>query len=276
MKTSRYCFINGQTMPFDKACIKVNDLGLLRSYAVFDYLRTYNGKPFRFPDHYARFKSSAKTLLLNLKYSEKELFYIVNDLLKKSHIEEAAFRFVLTGGYSPDAMTISEPNLIIIVEELPAFNTDVYEKGVKLMTFEFQRDLPQAKTTDYLTAVKLVALKHRKNAYDILYISKGKVLELTRSNFFIFSGDTLITSKDDVLLGVTRKTVLEIAKKYFKTEERIVHTSELLTADEAFLCGTSKKVLPVVQLDDNKVGNGKPGKNTKKLMGLFEELVKHY
>ena len=270
---SCYCFINGQILPVDKATIHISDLGFLRSYAVFDFLRTYNGKPFRLKDHYARFSNSARELRLTLKYSEEDIKQIIEKLLSKSELKEAGVRLLLTGGYSTDSMNITEPNFLIIVEELPEYSPEIYKKGVKLITYEYQRDIPLVKSTHYLNAIKLQPIVKEQNAYDMLYCHKNEVLEVPRNNFFIFKGGTLITPKENVLLGITRKVVLELAENSFNIEERKVYVSELKVSDEAFLCGTSKRIIPVVQVDDYKIKEGKVGENTLLLMRLFDEYI---
>ena len=272
----RYCYFNGKILPFEETKIGINDLGLLRAYAAFDYLRTYNGKPFRWHDHYSRFKNSALELNLPFGYSEHELQQIIEQLLVKSEKVDACIRLILTGGYSEDSMTIAEPNFIIAIEDLPMSNPEMYENGVKLITCEYLRDVPPAKSTGYLNAIKLQPMKLEHNAFDILYTWRGEVLEITRNNFFIFKNNVLITPVDNILHGITRKVVLELAKSNFTIEERRVDVAELQDADEAFLCGTTKKAIPVVEIDAYKIADGKVGDNTKIIMALFDEYVQNY
>ena len=269
----RYCFFNGEILPAKEARIGINDLGLLRSYAVFDYLRTYNGRPFRLNDHLHRFRNSALELMLPFEYSEQDITDIIERLLEKSEMDDAAIRMILTGGYSSDSMSVGQPNFVVSVEELQEYPAEIYRQGVKLITYEYLRDVPQAKSTSYLNAIKLDPVRKQHGAFDILYTWKGNVLEITRNNFFIFKGDTLITPKDDVLLGITRMVVLELATHNFEIEERAVQEEEIREADEAFICGTTKKIIPVVRINDLPVGDGSVGQNTKTLMGIFQEYI---
>ena len=268
-----YCFINGDIMPVSEARIKINDLGLLRAYSVFDYFRTYNGKPFRIEDHLERFQNSAGSLNLPLEYSEEQIIEIVDKLLKLSGQKEAGIRLLLTGGYSPDGMTVVKPNFLVIIEQFVEPPAEDYENGVKLVTMDYQRDVPSIKSTNYLNAIRSQALKKNENAHDILYCNGNDILELTRCNFFIFKGETLITPKEGVLLGITRKVVLEIASGKFTIEERGLGLSELEEATEAFLTGTSKKIVSVVRVDTIQIGDGEVGTNTKTLMQLIDEFT---
>jgi branched-subunit amino acid aminotransferase/4-amino-4-deoxychorismate lyase len=268
-----HCFRNGEIIPFEDAVVHVSDLGLLRSYAAFDYLRTYDGQPFHLADHLVRFRNSARELMLQLDYSDEEIGAIITDLLGRSGLPEACVRLVITGGNSPDSMTVVEPNFFILIEELPHYPPDCYVKGVKLITSEYQRDVPTIKSTDYLNAIKSKPLVEQRGAFDVLYCHNGKVLEVARDNFFLFIGDTLVTSKENILFGITRKVLLEICQGVFPVEVRDVHTSELGQATEAFLSGTTMGVMPVVQVDDTTIGDGTVGANTRKLADLFDEYV---
>ncbi len=269
-----YCFLNDKIVPANEAAIAINDLGLLRGYAIFDYLKTYNGKPFRLQDYLNRFRASADDLRLPLKYSDAQIAALVNEVLQKSGVTgDAGIRLLLTGGNSPDSMNITEPNFAIILEPLPPSPKEQYENGVKLLTHNFKRTFPLSKTTNYVTAIKMMPQVKAQNAFDLLYCNEGEALELTRNNFFLIKGNSLITAKDGVLLGVTRKVILELAQQHFTVEVRRVDEIELNTADEAFLSGSAKKIIPVVQMDEHVYGNGKPGAGTKKLMQLFNEYT---
>jgi branched-subunit amino acid aminotransferase/4-amino-4-deoxychorismate lyase len=271
-----YCFRNGEIIPYEDAFVHVSDLGFLRSYAAFDYLRTYNGRPFHLDDHLRRFRNSAAGLALPLKYNDAEIRRIVLDLLSKSGLSEAGVRLVITGGNSPDSMTTTEPNFFVLVEKLPEYPPGIWEAGVKLITSDYMRDMPAVKSTSYLNAIKLMPLVEQHGAHDMLYCHDGQVLELTRYSFFLFRENTLVTPRDNILPGITRKVILQLCRDQFPVEERAVAVGELAEATEAFLCGTTKGVLPVVQVDDTVIGDGTPGANTNRVMELFAAYTQKY
>ena len=268
-----YCFRNGEIVPCEDAVVHASDLGLLRSYAAFDYLRTYNGRPFRLPDHLARFRNSADGLKLPLEYSNDEIKEIIGELLARCGLTEACVRLVITGGNSPDSMTIVKPNFFILIEKVPRYAPECWTDGVRLITNEYLRDVPELKSTGYLNAIKLMPLVEQHGAHDMLYCHDGQVLELTRNSFFLFRDDTLVTPKDNVLLGITRMVLLELCQGVFPIEERAIPTTELAQATEAFLCGTTKGVMPVVQIDDMVVADGRVGANTRKVGALFKNYA---
>ncbi|GIV34500.1 MAG: branched chain amino acid aminotransferase [Chitinophagales bacterium] len=272
-----YCFLNGKISLAAEATVHISDLALLRGYGVFDYLRTYHGIPFRLPDYLERFRASAEYMRLPLRYSDSQISEIIQELLIQSSVKETAgIRLLLTGGHSPDSMTITEPNFAIIVEALGEGDPLHYQHGVSLITYPFKRIFPLAKTTNYIAAIKMLPEVKEKKAFDMLYVWDNHVLELTRNNFFLVQGNTVITAKDDVLQGITRKVILELAAGKFKTEVRAVHYKELQSASEAFLCGSARRIIPVVSIDGNPVGNGHPGEVTRSLMTMFDTYVEEY
>lgn len=273
---AKYCYLNGKILPFAKASLPLNDLCVLRGYGVFDFLRTYNGKPFLLNEHLTRLRNSAREIGLTLPLSLSKLKNIIDQLLKKNGHEESYIRIVLTGGPTNDGITPSSPTLFILTDKLKPVPASLYKKGIKLMTHEYLRDLPRAKTTNYIEAVRLQKKKQRVGAFEILYVAEGKILECTTSNFFLFRGPTLVTPKNDVLIGTTRNVVIALAKKHCTVEERDILLSERETANEAFITATNKEILPVVKIDNRVIGNGKVGPNTNLLLRLFREYVNNF
>ncbi|MCP4538032.1 MAG: aminotransferase IV [Chloroflexi bacterium] len=270
------CYINGRIQSVSDASIGVVDLGLQRGYGVFDFGRTYHGKLFHLGDNLARFRRSASELHLKPPVSDKEITEIVEQLIRGSNLKTPAVRLILTGGYSYASPALERPNLIIIAEELPTYPNDVYTQGAKLITIQYQRELPHIKSINYLNAIRLDPLKRKKKAFDILYHSQHGVTECPRNNFFIFRGDTLVTPQDHVLYGITRKLVLQLARDQFFIEERPISLNELEAADEAFVTSTSKCVIPIVRINNFDIGSGSVGTHTKTIMRLFANYADNY
>ncbi len=266
-----YCYSNGKVVTTEQAGIPINDIGLLRGYGVFDLLRTYRGVPFHFDEHFARLVRSARTLGLRVPVSRGKLESIVAVLLKKNKFPESNIRIVLTGGKVINGMQYDKarPTFFVLVEPLHVMPQAAYQKGVKLITHEYRREFPQAKTLSYLTAVALEGRRRKEKAFEALYVWQGKALEASTSNIFMFRGNNLVTPKDDILIGVTRTIVLKLAKSAYDTRERDISVKELLSADEAFITATNKAIIPVVNIDGVKINDGKIGKHTRYLMDVF-------
>jgi len=157
---------------------------------------------------------------------------------------------------------------------LPVYPESYYTKGVKLMAYEYTRETPYIKTTNYLKPISLQKEIEEAEAFDVLYHDGEFISESARSNFFIVDhAGTIITPDRDALRGITRKHVLDIAQKHFKVEIRPVSIQEARAAKEAFMTSTTKKVMPVRQVDFWRINKGVIGETTKKIMELFQQRM---
>jgi len=130
--------------------------------------------------------------------------------------------------------------------------------------------MPEYKTIHYISAVAYQKARKAAGALEVLYVSKGNVLECATSNFGIIKNGTVIMPKDGILHGVTRTVTLELARAAnYPVEERAVSLDELLAADEAFITSSFKDIVPVVRIDNATIANGKPGPITQDLMARF-------
>ena len=272
---SSLCYINGEILPTSEAGIGISDLALQRGYGVFDFARTYRRKLFHFDDHLQRLRGSASELHLQLPLPDEEITSIAQQLMLESDLNDPAIRLLLTGGYSSSPQ-FQNPNFMIIVEELPTFPASNYTSGVDLVLVEYQRELPHAKTINYLNAIRLDPFRREKGVFDILYHAEGGITECPRSNFFIFQGDTLVTPPNQVLPGITREIVLKLASDHFPIETRKIFPEELAAIDEAFLTATSKGAVPVTKIDAQNIGPGLVGERTKAIMKVYEEYTENY
>jgi branched-chain amino acid aminotransferase len=271
-----YCYKDGKILTSDKIFVSAYDIGLLRGYGIYEGITAHGNKPFRLKDHLTRFRKSAKKLDIRVPLSDMEISNILDSLIRKNKFKRTNFRLILTGGNTIHGIEYrnNEPTFFILAEEWKPLPEDLYKKGGKLITEEYVRFEPLIKTTHYVTAVKLQKRRKAAKAIEILYVSDGNITECSTGNICMFVGDTLVTPKDSVLLGITRKAVLNISKKHFKTEERNVTLSELIKADEVFITGSYKDIVPIVLINKNTIGDGKPGKNTREIIRLFSELTK--
>jgi branched-chain amino acid aminotransferase len=265
-------FVNGEILPASLAKLIVTDLALLRGFGIFDFFRTSNGKPFLMEHYLNRFFASARLMDLQIPFQKSKIEEVVIDLIKRNAFKDAGIRMVLTGGYTLDGYTPTDPNYFILIEKIHYPDPDFYKKGIKLITYEHQREWSEIKSINYLTPIKIRKQIIDKDGYDVLYHHNGNILEVSRSNFFIIRDGVLITPGKNVLHGVTRKTVIEISKQIMKVEERDIPVRELSLADEVFLTGTTKRILPITLIDNKIIANGKPGPISEKLMKLFQEF----
>jgi D-alanine transaminase/branched-chain amino acid aminotransferase len=149
-------------------------------------------------------------------------------------------------------------------------------KGIRIITHEYVRDVPGVKTINYTTGIWLLDRLRNENAADVLYHKNGGVSEFPRSNFFIVRHDnTVVTAADLVLKGVTRRNVLSLAAKRYPTIEGTITLEDVYSAKEAFLTSTTKRIVPVIEMDNKPIGDGRAGEVTKQLLDdlvTLEEL----
>ena len=274
----KFASVNGEIVPAEGASIGVTDLGLLRGYGMFDFLLILNGQPLFVEDYLDRFWRSAHQLKLKVPLDRDQLMAHIQQLIEANGLDNASMRLVLTGGYASDGYSPSEKaNLIIIEHEYPTYTPDKYEKGIKLLLHEYQRQFPTIKTTNYVVGILMQEELQKAGADDLLFHHGGLITETTRANFFIvLPGDRIVTAGDGILEGITRKHTLMLARKHYQVEERQPALEELKTATEAFITSSTKRVMPVVQVSDVVIGNGQPGPVSKHLLELLKEAEAAY
>ncbi len=249
-----FAFVNGDIMPIEKAQIGITDLGLLRGYGIFDFFRAIDGKTIYLEKHLDRFERSMAYMHMESPFSRVELRENILKIAELNHASLLGIKLIATGGYSPDGYTPTTPNILIMGKP---FTIPPFEKGLKLMLFDHVRDMSEVKTLNYSFPISQLMKLNAGGFDDVLYHRNDSVSESSRSNVFIVKNGVLITPKSDILRGVTRQFLMELAANAMPVEERDVTVSEVLAADEIFLSGSSKRVAPVIQVNDKRFESGK-------------------
>ena len=270
-----YLYLNGDIVPASQAAISPFDIGLLRGYAVFDLLRTVNGRPFLLAEHLTRLRESAAHLGLSVPVGDEEIASVIAELLVRNRHEEATVRLVLTGGVSPDGMTFdtATPTFFIITSELHLPPDSLYSQGGKLLTHLHRREVPLAKTTNYLTMVQNRPLADEAGAMDLLYHDGEHVYEAASASVYFVRGTTILAPRDSVLRGTVGSYVLDLARERHDVLFTDITLADAFSADEIFLTSTTRAVVPIVRLDDTVVGDGTPGPITRELMASYRRSV---
>lgn len=271
-------YIDGKFVKEDDAVISVKDISVLRGYGVFDFMRTYGGKPFYIEDHIQRLENSADLVGIHLPCSKSEITDIVMQTLAKNNHAESNIRLVVSGGISPDSITpMGNSKLMVMVTELHPSPAEWYTKGVKIITSDIQRYMPGAKSTTYLQAIVVLKKAREQGAMESIYVDQNnRLLEGTVTNFFMFAGDKLVTARGGILPGITRQVLLDVLKDEFEIQIRDIDKSEIASATEAFISGSTREVVPVVKINDTPVGNGEIGPNVRRAMGIFSKYTTAY
>lgn len=268
----RYVSINNQLFTEDEAKLNIADLAIQRGYGIFDFLKTINGKAIFIDDHFNRFYASANALNLPVKYDRQTLLGMVYELMESNQMPNSGIKMILTGGFSNDGYSLAEPNLII--NQTP-FQMDEgsFDKGMRLITHNHQRQLSNIKTIDYLQAILLQPKVKQQLADDILYHHNGAIRECPRANFFMVKGNTIATPKTSILWGITRGKILNFSIAGYDIVEEDFTLEDLATADEAFITSSTKNIMPILNIDGNDVGNGKVGAVTTLIKDEFKSLL---
>ena len=270
-----FVWFNDEIVPAHRATLQVGDLSIQRGYAIFDFLKTLDNRPVFLEEHLDRFFRSAERMRLETGLSAGVLRGRINELLQKNQLPDSGVRLTLTGGYAADAYSISRPNLVISQAPLTAVPTADLPSAIRLVSYPHIRQLPDVKTIDYLMAIWLKPFILEQGADDVLYHLDGIITECPRSNVFILTGShRLVTPSRNILQGIIRGKVIELARRQVAVEERDLTLEELYTASEAFITSTGKHIWPVANVDGKSIGNGVAGPFTASLNRELYRLVK--
>jgi D-alanine transaminase/branched-chain amino acid aminotransferase len=173
---------------------------------------------------------------------------------------ESGIKLILTGGYSSDGYTPSDSNFIMTQHALKLPSVEQVGKGVRIITYPYFKEFPAAKSINYMMGIWLLDLLLEQQAADVLYYHDEIVSEFPRCNVFIVDeAGSLLTPSRNILKGVTRKNVISLASQSMTVLEKDITRDDLYAAREVFLTSTTKRVLPVIQVDHRTIGNGRPG-----------------
>lgn len=254
------CYYDGQISSFKQTGMSLNDLLIQRGYGIFDYLRVVDNKPLFVEDHLDRLYQSAAIMHMEVPQSKESILKIVLELVAKNDMPYSGLKLIVSGGDSSDGYSLEKPRLTIIQQPLPVPSNSFSVNPFILMSHPFQRQLPQVKTTDYLMAIYLQPKLKAFGGHDILYTNDGMLRECPRSNFFLISEQgNIVTPKDDILKGITRKNILASARENgIEVEERPIALEEIKTAKGAFIASSTKRIIPISKIDESVIATDSP------------------
>lgn len=278
-------YISGKLFPKEDAKISVFDHGLLYGDGVFEGIRVYNQNIFALDEHIDRLYNSARAIDLTIPITKPEMVKAIKDTLEANKQTDAYIRIVVTRGTGKlglDPNKCSTPEIIIITDMIELYPKALYENGLEIVTVTTIRNHyssldPKIKSLNYLNNILAKIESIRSNAGEALMLNKdGYVAECSGDNIFIFKNDTLLTPPESasILIGITRNCVMKLAKDMGITvREELMTRYDLYFADECFLTGTAAEIIPVVKIDGQTIGTGKPGKNTLDLLERYRLLT---
>ena len=278
-------YIDGKFFPEADAKISVFDHGLLYGDGIFEGIRFYNGRVFKFDEHLDRLWDSARAICLTIPLSRKDLEEATLETIRRNELRGGYLRLVVTRGkgnlgLSPDRCP--RASVIIIAATIQLYPEEAYQKGMTVVTCATRRVSPGAlspavKSLNYLNNIMAKIEANLAHADEGLMLNEeGYVAECTGDNIFIVKRGLLYTPPvyAGSLRGITWQAVLDIAAGMGqKVEIQQLTRYDIYTADEFFLTGTAAEVIAAVNLDGRVIGDGKPGPVTQRIIEKFRELT---
>jgi branched-chain amino acid aminotransferase len=280
--------VNGRIAHGTDAAIPVLDHGFLYGEGVYEVCRTYHGRPLLFDRHMRRLRGSAEMLALPVPFTDDEALALVTETLTAASLArpgvpgpEAYVRLLLTRGVgelSYDPASCPRPSVVVIVRPHVETPADIYNLGVRVSLVPIVRNHPRSlnpliKSNNLLNNALAMqhALKH--GAFEaVMRNHRGEIAECSQSNLFLVKSGAAVTPPIDagLLAGITREFLFEVAQEIgVPMAESLVRDDDLLGADEAFLTSTTREVVPIVLVDEHRIGSGRPGPVTRALLEGF-------
>lgn len=272
-----FCYFKGEYLPPEKTLLPVTDLIIQRGVGVFDSISTHEKSPVNLTSHLERLFNSASSCGIEPPVSMDAMSKLIREGISRFETPktEVVIRPYITGGdkYDETKGKFTDPRFFIMFQETVKPEPDLYNKGIWLKTVNAARPMPETKSVNYMLAFR--ENSRSPEAYEILYCPEGEITESSHSSFFMVKEGRLITAPDEkVLPGTTRKIILTIASEQgMEISMRSPLLSEVPEAEEAFITGSIKGVLPVTKINNTLIGKGRPGKVTRKLHQLYKENI---
>jgi len=274
-------YFNGDYLHIDEVKISPYDRGFQFADGVYEVLRSYNRKLFRFESHMKRLEYSLNELNINFK-ALKHFERISQNLAEMNnflHKEFSVYIQITRGVQFPRKHNYENnlsPTVFFSVSELKDISYQL-EKGVKVI---LEKDIRWArcdiKSIALLPSTIAKTRAVHSDAYDSIFYRDNLITEGSHTNFFAVKNDVVYTAplSNFILEGITREVIIDLCKKNkINIEESYIRLEEILDYDEFFITGTLTEITPVVQIDNSLIGNGSPGKMTKLLQKSFYEYV---
>jgi branched-chain amino acid aminotransferase len=275
--------VNGRISADRAAVISVFDHGFLYGEGIYETLRTYGGRLFLYERHLRRMRNSARMIDLALPFTDDELAALIAETIEAAQLDgnEAYVRVMVTRGigeltYDPKATPT--PSWVIIVKPLPSPPAEIYERGVNVALVDVVRNHPQSvnpmiKSNNLMNSALAAQEAIKRGGFEaVMRNYRGELTECTQSNLFIVKDGAAITPplESGLLPGITREFIFDLGRDAgIEVREQILHDNDLFHADEAFLTSTTREVVPIVSVDNQKIGSGEPGPVTQRLLKAF-------
>jgi branched-chain amino acid aminotransferase len=294
-------WLNNTFIDENAASVSIRDAGLLHGAGVFTTMRAHNGRVFQIAPHLRRLRDSCEALFIPLQYKDPEIEAAAGELLQRNGLPDARLRLTVTrGAVTQDPLhgPRLEPNAFLTAAPFEPYPVEYYQKGLAVVLMDEQKLNPydlQAghKTLDYFSRLAALREANRRGAGEALWFNVHNYLQSgSISNVFLVEAGKLVTPptpqelretgigeavpypKSNVLPGITRATVLKLARNAgIEVQWAAVDVNRLLAADELFLTNSIMGVMPACRIERKPVGNDRPGPITLQLANDLRETM---
>lgn len=277
--SSQLVYLNGEYLPLNEAKVSVLDRGFIFGDGVYEVIPAYGAKTLRFEHHMQRLQNSLDAIRISNPLSNEQWQEIIDKLVAETGPQDQSIYLHITRGVAsrdhqfPDD---AQPTVFVMSNILHPVDAKLLEKGISAVTLDDIRwQYCNIKAIALLPNILLRQQAVDKDAKEAILIRNGNMTEGAASNVFIVTNGTIKTPpKDNQLLpGITRDLVVELAHSHnIPIEETMISENEFLSADEIWLTSSTKEILPVTQINEQQVGNGKPGTVWKDMFQKYQEF----
>ena len=263
--TFAHAILNGNLLPFDQACVPLNNKALLSAFGVYETIKVERGRPFYLEEHFRRLLHSAGMLGINLGVDGSTLVDWFEPLAKLYPAATYSLRMLALG-----AIDSAGPLIAMWPEPLPTYPADLYQHGAAAILYEGQRAIPACKSLNTLVNTLARQAATRAGALEGLLHHHGYLTEGARSNLFVVQQGQLFTPPAaGVLSGITRDVVLQVMQPTAYPISEVPLPVDISLYDEIFISSTSMHVMPITRIDGQPVGTGRVGPVTQLVMTHF-------
>lgn len=275
----RQVYINGEFKKEDEAKVSVFDRGLLFSDSLYEVTTVINGKLIDFNNHMKRLDRSMTELKFKKLLNHLDILIFHRKLIELNNLKEGMIYLQVTRGVADRSFDMPkdkiEPTVLAFTQEKKIIDSESAKNGIKVMTLDDMRwKRCDIKTTQLLYASMAKTEATEKGFDDAWMLREGYVTEGSSSNAWIIKGKIIMTRQSDnlILSGITRDAIFKCAKDLgYEVVTKNITLPDAQSASEAFITSATACVMPVVKINTNQIGDGKPGKF---VTALREEYIK--
>ena len=272
------CYLNGEFQPLSEARISPLDRGFLFADSVYEVLPVFDGRMFRFREHFDRLARSLREIRIDSPHSHDEWHSLLEELIRRNGGGTMYVYVQVTRGMEVGRNHTfpagAKPTVFALASQLPVLTDERRGHGFKAITVEdFRWGRCDIKSTGLLANVLAKQQAADAGADEAIFVRDNEVMEGSSTSIFIVKNGVLVTpaNSNRILPGTTRDAALEFGNGLLPIEIRSIRLDELRTADEVWMSSATRDVLPITQVDGRPIGDGKPGPQWRKMSSAFHD-----